>query len=586
MIVDRLIGLASPAAALDRAVRLIEQKRFGAAFPLLTRAAKAGISDAEYRVARCYLEGAGVPRSRAEGARWLERAASHGCVEAQSLLAALCVRGLAGATNGGSLGDDAGASRLFTGDAPVELDFGSALKWARVAAEAGSSESQALLGYILTHGPEPMRDLEDADRWYERSARAGCPQGHLGYALSLARNAMDDEGRRQVADQLRRAAAAKLPTAIYLLGVLTEHGAAVPRDLALAAEHYRDAAENGHCAAQVKWGLALIKGRHVEQDLVAGESWLRRAALSGDARAAALLGDLYVQGGPLPPNYAEAASWYRRAAEAGDRAAARALGSLHLTGAGVARDEEEAARWLRVSAEAGDQAAQVDLARLVQEGAGAPDDPLRIASWFEQAASAGDLTAAFNLGVCLIKGVGVERDEQKAAQWMRRAAERVADAQLMYARMLADGRGAPRDLPGARAWFARAADAGLPDAQVALAEMMVNGRGGPADPAAALKLFETAAAKGHSGAMFALGAMHAGGHNLPIDRATAQRWFRAAAELGHGHAQLMLGRYLANATAGEHDPVEAHRWPEKALAQGISGAESDLAELSSPPELQ
>ncbi|MBX9823644.1 MAG: SEL1-like repeat protein [Xanthobacteraceae bacterium] len=584
MIVDRLIGLASPAAALSRAVQLIEQQQFAAAFPLLTRAAKAGIPDAEYRVARCYLEGAGVPPSRAEGAWWLERAASHGCVEAQSLLAALYVHGLAGATNGGSCSDEAHANRLFAGDAPAEPDFEAALKWARAAAERGSSEAQALLGYILTDGPESLRDQEEADRWYERSAMAGCPQGHLGHALSLARRATDDDGHRQVVDQMRRAAAAGLPTAIYLLGVLTEHGTGVSRDPGLATEHYREAAESGYRPAQVKWGLALIEGRHVGQDLVAGESWLRRAALAGDPRAAALIGDLYVHGGPLPPNYAEAASWYRRAAEAGDRSAARALGSLYLTGAGVARDDEEAARWLRVSAEAGDQAAQVDLAKLVLGGVGAPEDSIKIANWFEQAASAGDCVAAFNLGVCCLKGVGVEQDEQKAAHWLRHAAEEVADAQFLYARMLAEGRGVPSDLPEARTWFTRAAQRGVSDAQVALAEMMMNGRGGPVDSVAALKLFEQAAAGGHSGAMFALGTLHAAGDGpLPVDRSTAQQWLRAAAELGHGHAQLMLGRLLA---AGEHDPMEARRWFEKALAQGIAEAESDLAELTSPPALQ
>jgi TPR repeat protein len=586
MIVDRLIGLASPVAALDRAVRLIEQQKFVAAFPLLTRAAKAGIPDAEYRVARCYLEGAGVPSSRTEGARWLERAASHGCVEAQSLLAAFHVRGLAGATNSGSLSDGGHANQLFADDALAEPDFESALKWARQAADSGSSEAQALLGYILTYGPEPLRDQEDADRWYERSAMAGCPQGNLGYALSLARGATDDESHRQVADQLRRAAAAKVPTAIYLLGEVIEHGKGVSCDPVLAAQHYRDAAEQGHRPAQVKWGLALIEGRHVVQNFVAGESWLRRAALSGDPRAAALVGDLYVRGSPLPPNYVEAASWYRRAAEAGDGYAARALGSMYLTGAGVAQDDQEAARWLRVSAEAGDQAAQVDLAKLVLGGVGAPEDSLRVASWFERAASAGDLVAAFNLGVCLLKGVGVEQDEQQAAHWLRQAAERVADAQFLYARMLAEGCGMPPDVTEARAWFTRAADGGVPDAQVALAEMMVNGRGGPPDPAAALKLFEQAAAKGHSGAMFALGAMHAGGYTLPVDRAAARRWFQAAAQLDHGHAQLMLGRYLANAAGDEDDPVEARHWLEKALAQGIVDAETDLAELTSPPAQQ
>ncbi len=351
MFVDRLIGLGSPEAALRRAIQLTEREKFAAAFPLLTCAAKAGIPDAEYRVARSYLEGTGVPPSQAEGTHWLERAASHGCVGAQTLLAALCVRGLAGRGKGSSLFDDTGANRLLTVDAPADPDFKSAFKWARPAAEAGSSEGQALLAYVLTYGPQSMRDLEEADRWYARSAAAGCPQGNLGYALSLARRAIDEDGRRRVVAELRLAVAAEIPTAIYLLGVLTENGA--PRDPKAAVEHYRNAAEKGNRSAQVHWGLALINGHHVERDPVAGGSWLRRAALAGDPQAATLVGNLYVQSGPLPPNYAEAANWYRRAADAGDRTAAGALGSLYLTGAGVARDTEEGARWLRVSAEAG-----------------------------------------------------------------------------------------------------------------------------------------------------------------------------------------------------------------------------------------
>ena len=382
--VDRLIGrLASPDAALRRAIRLSEQGKAAEAFPLLTLAARAGIPDAEYRVARCYLEGSGVPRSQAEGARWLQRAAAHGYVEAQSLLAALYLHGLAGAAGGDTPEAEPPAGSLFASDAPTEPDFKSALKWARQAADAGSASGQALLAYILTYGPESMRDLEAAHRWYERSAAAGCPEGNLGYALSLARRAASDEDRREVAEQLLCASIAELPTAIYLLGVLTEQGIGVTRDAKAAAQLYQRAAEKGHRSAQVRWGLALMEGRDVEQDRVAGESWLRRAGLAGDPQAAVLVGNLYVQsGGPLPPNYAEAATWYRRAAEAGSTTAARALGSLYLTGAGVVQDNEESARWLRVSAEAGDPASQVDLANLVLEGAGGADDPAKIAGWF------------------------------------------------------------------------------------------------------------------------------------------------------------------------------------------------------------
>ena len=128
--------------------------------------------------------------------------------------------------------------------------------------------------------------------------RGGMPPRSLGYALSLASRATDDAGRPEVVKQLRRAAEAQLPTAIYLLGDVTDSGLGVPRDPAAAAQLYRDAAEKGHRSAQVRWGLKLLEGQDVEQDRVTGESWLRRAALAGDPEAAPLVGNLYAQVGP------------------------------------------------------------------------------------------------------------------------------------------------------------------------------------------------------------------------------------------------------------------------------------------------
>ena len=366
-VIDRILGFASPAASLRRAIRLSERGRGAEAFPLLAHAARAGIPEAEYRVARSYLEGSGVPPSRAEATRWLKRAAAHGNIEAQVLLAVLYIQGWAvevGADQGGSE-----ANRLFAGDTPTGSNFPSAENWARKAAVAGSAEGQALLGYVLTSGPEINRDLDEAHQWYERSATAGCPQGHLGYALSLVRRARDVKTWRKIAEHLRSAAASGLGSAIYLLAVLTEHGRGVERDAVRAAQLLQEAAEKGHRVAQVRWGLKLMEGSDVAKDVAAGK-WLRRAAHGGDAEAAALVGDLYVRSGALPPNYAEAAMWYQRAAEMGHAAAARALGSLYLLGAGVTQDEEEAARWLRLSAEAGDTASQVELANLVMRGGG------------------------------------------------------------------------------------------------------------------------------------------------------------------------------------------------------------------------
>ena len=167
-----------------------------------------------------------------------------------------------------------------------------------------------------------MRDLEEAHRWYQRSAASGCPEGCLGYALSLAPRTSDEAGRHEVAENLRHAAEAELPTAIYLLAVLTEQGVGVARDPVIAARLYGHAAERGQRAAQLRWGLALMEGRDVEQDLVLGESWLRRAALAGDPDAARIWAEkLYASSWrtPMPrnpslktPKGAVPSDWMRR----------------------------------------------------------------------------------------------------------------------------------------------------------------------------------------------------------------------------------------------------------------------------------
>ena len=93
----RLAGLvSSPAAKIKRARALLEDGKGAEGFRALAPVAQAGNAEAQFLVARCYLEGNGVPPSAQEGARWMEMAASQGYLQAQSTLAALYLRGLAG----------------------------------------------------------------------------------------------------------------------------------------------------------------------------------------------------------------------------------------------------------------------------------------------------------------------------------------------------------------------------------------------------------------------------------------------------------------------------------------------------------
>src|SRR5271154_5937761 len=95
-VIDRIVSAGSPMAALRRGVLLDEAGGYRRAFTLFSRAARAGLPEAQFRIGRAYMKGSGVPVSRRDGAAWLERAAQAGWVEAQTLLATLYLYGLAG----------------------------------------------------------------------------------------------------------------------------------------------------------------------------------------------------------------------------------------------------------------------------------------------------------------------------------------------------------------------------------------------------------------------------------------------------------------------------------------------------------
>lgn len=570
---DRLV-FRTPGMARRRAMRLAATAP-ERSFALFALAAEAGDPESAFAVAEHYLEGTGVMHRPHEAARWYHRAAELGHLGAQCRLAELLILGLPQ----GSLSGNAG---LFPTMTDGGVDYQSAAFWARRAAEAGAPEAQATLAFILSDGPESLRDLDAAFEWYRKSALQNCPQGQIGYVIGLMRRAVTPEDRKVAHEQLLKAAGhSRMPTISYLLGLSAEGAIGRTKDEAAAREHYAVAAQAGLTHAQARLGLLLLEGRGGPTDQLNGESWLRRAALGGDNEAAALLGDIYGRSGTLPPNYCEAAHWFRIAAERGHRSAARSLGMLYLTGAGVARDPDEAAVWFKLAAEAGDPAAQADLASLMQSGLviDASPETLPMHVWFEDAAEGGDLTGAYNFAVCLAEGVGVERDDQRAVHWLRRAAEGVVEAQYWYGRMLAEGRGIVQDDREAAVWLARAAEAGMAEAQLMLGEFHAEGRGMTRNHELAKAWFLRAISAGQADAMFALGALHEPGSDLPPDRDEALHWYAEAALHGHPMAALMVARYVHHGWAGARNVEIARRWYAEAASLGVPEAEEELASL-------
>jgi TPR repeat protein len=82
-----------------------------------------------------------------------------------------------------------------------------------------------------------------------------------------------------------------------------------------------------------------------------------------------------------------------------------------------------------------------------------PQDKRQAAQWWAKAALADNTDAQVEYGIALFNGEGVERNEEAATALFRKAAMRgSAIAQDRLARILASGRGAPRDLVEATKW--------------------------------------------------------------------------------------------------------------------------------------
>ena len=223
---------------------------------MLAVSAKAGIPEGEYRVARSYLEGAGIVRL----AQWRARGGCNGPRRMGSLKLNPCSPPCA---FNGLIKDITPLRRgaASTGERPTDVVEAEAtqakslsafaLCWAQRAAREDTGKGQALLGYVLTNGPEPMRDLDDARRWYWRaSAKSAVPRRKFG--LRAGADAARREGRLRLAAHTnafgKAAADAGLPTALYVLGALTEKapGSGGPRSDQPRARSYQHATEKGN----------------------------------------------------------------------------------------------------------------------------------------------------------------------------------------------------------------------------------------------------------------------------------------------------------------------------------------------------
>ncbi len=137
--------------------------------------------------------------------------------------------------------------------------------------------------------------------------------------------------------------------ATWLVGNMYLQGQGVARpEPRIAADYYKQAADQGFTEAQVSLAALYRQGLGVPKDLKRAVALLYQAAARRHPVAQADLGDLFLEGVPghLDPDPVHAAEWYGQAANVGVLYAQFKLAQLYLEGLGVDQDEITGFAWL------------------------------------------------------------------------------------------------------------------------------------------------------------------------------------------------------------------------------------------------
>lgn len=178
--IDDALEAGDPLALYDTASEQLQGSGDKArAAGLMKEAASKGLAMAQYRLAKLYEKGEGVPRDIAAARGWAEKAAINGNVKAMHDLAVFYAEGDSGPQS-----------------------YSAAVEWFRQASELGLVDSQFNLAVLYEQGLGVSQDNAEAAYWFEIAGRAGDADG------ARRARALYDKMKPDAAELIRRKARA------------------------------------------------------------------------------------------------------------------------------------------------------------------------------------------------------------------------------------------------------------------------------------------------------------------------------------------------------------------------------------------
>ncbi len=257
----------------------------------IRKAADGGLPRARFKLGMAMLNGLGMPKDQAGGAKLIIDSAPAVEEDTKPLLI---------------------AGTLYFNGVGVKKNIVEAVRFYRMAAERKDPKGQQALGEVAQKARDGKFGFTEANQAFDFLQGKGVPKDE---AKGFAR--------------MKEAAEAGSPGAIGVLAHLYHQGVGTKADPAMAAYYWHTAALLGVPAAKRDWGVIHCVADGVAKDESECLKWLREAADDGDPESLYRMGKVHEEGDVgQPKDLAKARAAYKQAADAGFEPAKQALDKL------------------------------------------------------------------------------------------------------------------------------------------------------------------------------------------------------------------------------------------------------------------
>lgn len=455
----------------------------------------------------------------------------------------------------------------------LETDRQEAMKYFRIASQAGLKESRFQLGVLMIEFGED----ESTAASYIHDACEDCrPEAYYQFSILLEEGTGVPKDLTQSIVYLQKAADLGNSFAVYRVGLKLAESGEIEKGL----EQLRKAADEGVVKAMTAIVGILVKTNGDKAEI---EKYLALAAEKNDLDASYELGcyfesqkkfieayqhferamkgnrangyykcALLLEGGNgCLRNYEMAFQYIKTAAEMNFLPALFHYGRFLENGIGCNQDYYEAGRYYKISSDKNSSDGMVGLGRLLNDGHGIGKDENEAFALFSKAVQMGNIIAHFELAKQFESGRGCKVDNAKATEHFQYASEKnYGPAMVYYAKKLYFGIGIERNVENAKAFLMKGIKFDQKEAMFEYAEILMAEN----NEQEASDYYSLAAKRGHADSMISAGII------LSKDDSTAHlavAFFKQAAELKSPIGLNNYGLALATGNGCTRSPEDA-----------------------------